>query len=231
MKKLNQVVALMTVGCILFCFCMQTYDQTTKYVKQEPLSTETCIVPIKNLSVLDNNVETISVSVLDIPKVGSSYVTDDENDSEIIEEIVNSTEECIEENIISTEVLEEETQIYYSYTEEELETFAHLLYAEAGAESDKCIYYVGSVVLNRVESDRYPNTLLEVIYQKGQYSPTWHGFMNKTPTETCYKIAQELLETGSILPADVLGQAGKSIYEKYGKELYEIVDGEYFFYM
>ena len=32
---------------------------------------------------------------------------------------------------------------------------------------------VGSVVLNRVESEYYPDTIREVIYQPGQYAPTW----------------------------------------------------------
>lgn len=118
------------------------------------------------------------------------------------------------------------------YTDEELETFAHLLYAEAGGESDTCIKYVGSVVLNRVKSKNFPDNLLDVIYQKGQYYPTWHGFMErKVENESCYTIAKELLKNGSILPDGVLGQADYSIYQKYGSSLYAEVDGEYFFYL
>ena len=125
-----------------------------------------------------------------------------------------------------------EDLMYYPYTEEELETFAHLLYAEAGGSSDLGIIYVGSVVLNRVSSDKFPNTLLEVIYQDGQYSPTWHGFMNvEVENESCYRIAKYLLENGSVIPSEVLGQADYTIYKKYGSELYDEVDGNYFFYL
>ena len=119
-----------------------------------------------------------------------------------------------------------------TYTDEEYNTFVHLLYAEAGGESDTCIYYVGSVVLNRVKSKKFPNTLMEVIYQKGQYSPTWHGFMSKkVHNKRCYEIAKDLLENGSVLPKDVLGQADYSIFKRYGSKLYAKVDNEYFFYL
>ena len=119
-----------------------------------------------------------------------------------------------------------------TYTEEEYETLAHLLYAEAGGSSDLGIIYVGSVVLNRVSSDKFPNTLLEVIYQDGQYSPTWNDFMNvEVENESCYRIAKYLLENGSVIPSEVLGQADYTIYKKYGSELYDEVDGNYFFYL
>ena len=120
-----------------------------------------------------------------------------------------------------------------AYTNEELETFAHLLDAEGGSQGDKCLYYIGSVVLNRVNSVHFPDTLLEVIYQKGQYYPTWHGFMErKVENERCYDIAKDLLENGSVLPANVLGQcSAESIFNKYGSKKYDTVNGEIFFYI
>lgn len=117
------------------------------------------------------------------------------------------------------------------YTEEEYNTFCHLLYAEAGGESDQCIYYVGSVVLNRLNSDYYPDTLLGVIYQKGQYSPTWHGFMSKNiENENVYRIAKDLLDNGSVLPYYVTGQSSRKICNRYDGVVYDVVDGECFWY-
>ncbi len=115
----------------------------------------------------------------------------------------------------------------YSYTEEELDAFAHLLYAEAGADwvSDDTIRMVGSVTLNRVFSDWYPDTLLGVIYQSGQYS-TAKTMMYKTPTERCYRIAEELLQDGSILPENVVYQS----QEAQGNGIYCESDGEIFCY-
>lgn len=55
--------------------------------------------------------------------------------------------------------------------EEEVEMLACLIYQEAGgnAASDTVRYMVGDVVLNRIESDKFPNTMQEVLTQRGQY--------------------------------------------------------------
>lgn len=103
-------------------------------------------------------------------------------------------------------------------SEEDIDLLARLLFAEAGSDwiSDDTIYYVGSVVLNRVNSDLFPDTLYDVIYQDGQYSCTWSGAIYNEPTERCYRIAEDLLRNGSRLPEGVLFQAeftqGSGVY-------------------
>ena len=107
-----------------------------------------------------------------------------------------------------------------TYTNEELELLAHLIFAEAGSDwcSDKMQQYTGSVVLNRITSPYFPNNMYDVIYQKGQYSVTRTGAINKTPNERTYNVARFLLENGSILPSNVVFQSqhiqGDGIYEK-----------------
>lgn len=79
-------------------------------------------------------------------------------------------------------------------------------------------FYVGSVVLNRVADDRFPNTIEQVIFQKGQYACTWDGNFNQEPSERAYEIASDLLNMGSVLPSQVVFQAqfeqGSGIYIK-----------------
>lgn len=113
--------------------------------------------------------------------------------------------------------------------ETDVEMLAHLLNGEAGADwcSDEMVYYVGSVVLNRVNSDRFPDTLEEVIFQKGQYACTWDGNYDKTPSERCYKIAEDLLINGSVLPSNVVFQAE---FEQ-GSGIYKKVQNMYFCYL
>lgn len=53
-----------------------------------------------------------------------------------------------------------------------------LIILEAGDQSDKCQRAVASVVVNRVNSDYYPNTLHGVITQHGQYEPVIKGKTN-----------------------------------------------------
>ncbi len=107
------------------------------------------------------------------------------------------------------------------YTQEELDLLAHIIYAEAGCTwiPDWVQRMVGSVVLNRVKSRYYPNTIKEVIYQPGQYSPTWDGSIRKTPDQRTIANAKYLLEHGSVCPANVTGQnsiiTGSGVYQKY----------------
>ena len=71
--------------------------------------------------------------------------------------------------------------------------------------------FVGSVAMNRVASDAFPNTLMEVVYQSGQYACTWdgnQGFQN--PTEQAYDVADYLIANGSQLPEDCIWQAAFS---------------------
>lgn len=107
------------------------------------------------------------------------------------------------------------------YTEEDLDLLARVIYAEVGCTwiPDWVQRMVGSVVLNRVNSSYYPNTIREVIYQPGQYAPTWNGSINKTPDARTIENARYLLENGSICPANVVGQnsiiTGSGVYTSY----------------
>ena len=61
------------------------------------------------------------------------------------------------------------------------------------------------VVLNRVWSDEFPDTIEEVIFQKNQFSPVANGRYDAVePDEECYealKLLQTLLRTTSITSA------------------------------
>ena len=87
---------------------------------------------------------------------------------------------------------------------------AKLLYCEMGCSwiADEEQRKVGSVVLNRVASDQFPNTIQEVIYQPGQYAPAISGLLKTTvPDEKALANARWVLENGSILPEEVVFQS------------------------
>lgn len=52
---------------------------------------------------------------------------------------------------------------------------AALIYCEAGNQSYEGMVAVGAVVLNRVASSSFPNTIYDVIYQSGQFTPAYSG--------------------------------------------------------
>ena len=72
---------------------------------------------------------------------------------------------------------------------------ARLINGEARGESYTGQVAVGAVVLNRVESAEFPNTISGVIYQKGQFSCVTDGNFNKAidKKSTVYKAAKDAL--------------------------------------
>lgn len=76
---------------------------------------------------------------------------------------------------------------------------ANLIYCEAGGESYAGQVAVGSVVINRVLSSVYPNTLTGVIYQPSQFSPVASGRLalalaEGRATASCYQAADEVMK-------------------------------------
>ena len=114
----------------------------------------------------------------------------------------------------------------------EVDLLARLIMCEMGSDGhpDEQLYNVGSVILNRVADDRFPNTVRGVIYQSSpcwQYAPARDGTLEKAkPTARCYEIAEDLLTSGSRLPAAVVWQStepqGSAVYAAY----YSPVTGE-----
>jgi len=104
------------------------------------------------------------------------------------------------------------------------ELLARIINAEAGGSSVEDQMLVGNVVLNRVNSEKFPDTIREVIYQRGQYSPTWNGAINKIPTETAYACADRLLAGERLAPSNVVFQAqfkqGSGVWKKVGNHYY-----------
>ena len=75
---------------------------------------------------------------------------------------------------------------------------ANLIYCEAGGEPYAGQLAVGAVVINRVLSSVYPNTMVGVIYQKYQFSPVGSGRLaiamaENRATASCYKAADEAM--------------------------------------
>lgn len=104
-----------------------------------------------------------------------------------------------------------------AYSEDDLYRMSHLIYGEAGNCSREMMEAVGSVVLNRVMDDRFPDTIADVIFQPGQYACTWDGNYDLTPSEEAVEVAEYLLEEGSQLDVTVVWQAefvqGEGVYK------------------
>lgn len=90
-------------------------------------------------------------------------------------------------------------------SEADIRLLAAITYLEAGNQSYRGKVAVASVVINRLESKKFPNTLKSVIYQSGQFTPAMNGsltklyYSKKSIQKECVKAAKEVLTEGSKL--------------------------------
>ena len=75
----------------------------------------------------------------------------------------------------------------------DVELRARLIHGEARGEPYVGMVAVGAVVLNRVRSSRFPNTLAGVIYQSGAFDAVKDGQINLTPNEQSRRAARDAL--------------------------------------
>lgn len=75
----------------------------------------------------------------------------------------------------------------------DLNLLAHLIYAEARGEPYAGQVGVGAVVLNRVKSSSFPNSVAGVIYQPGAFSVVSDGQINYSPNTTAINAARDAM--------------------------------------
>ena len=95
---------------------------------------------------------------------------------------------------------------------------------ENGCNSDLCLLYTGSVIINRVNSPRFPDTIYGVLHQKGQYAAwTLRHLDTVKISERTLSLALKLAMCGS-LDTEIVFQ---SMHPELGRVKYHI-DTEYF---
>lgn len=78
----------------------------------------------------------------------------------------------------TTETIETSQNPAIDATSSEQELLAALIFCEAGNQPYEGQVAVGAVVMNRVRSGIYPNSIAEVIYQSGQFTPAMTGWLD-----------------------------------------------------
>ncbi|QED47302.1 cell wall hydrolase [Cytobacillus dafuensis] len=91
-----------------------------------------------------------------------------------------------------------------SITNEEKDLLARLVHAEAKGEPYEGKVAVALVVLNRVEDDRFPDTIKDVIYEERQFEPVDNGSINEPADQEAQKAVMEALA--------LQGQGNDSVY-------------------
>ena len=80
-----------------------------------------------------------------------------------------------------------------SYTSSDLYVLAKCIYAEGRGESYTGQVAIGAVIMNRVRSSSFPNTISGVIYQKGAFTAVADGQINLEPNQTAYNAAKDAM--------------------------------------
>lgn len=91
-----------------------------------------------------------------------------------------------------------------TYSQDTLYWLSHIIHAESGNQPLEGKIAVGNVIMNRVNSPLFPNTVYEVIHQTNQFTPVRNGSIHKEPNAESV-IAAKLVMEG-------VNTAGHSLY-------------------
>lgn len=152
------------LASLLVCFNCEIIVKATDGM--QTTSSKNNVVEIKIPAVAGvtiNNAQTISIEKNDTNTVTSSIDTEEETPMPSAEDIIASHNDRWQDVRFDYASMED---IFYDMTY----PLAKIIYAEGGGQSDECQQYIGYVVINRIESKYYPNTLKKVFFSGG-YAP------------------------------------------------------------
>ena len=155
-----------------------------------------------------------------------------EPETELTTEALTETTDVADESTEETTGSVVSTEPEKTYTDDDLFYLAAAVCREAGGESEEIQLLVANVVINRVNSSIYPDTIYGVLTDYRQYGMMWKygvSFPSWADQETinhCYDVARRILEGERVCPDNVLFQAE---FEQ-GSGIYKQFDGFYFCY-
>lgn len=98
---------------------------------------------------------------------------------EVTQPVVTTTSTPVATKASGKKTTKKKSKKKVSYTKSELRLMASIINCEAGSESYQGKLAVGVVVMNRIKSKSFPNSLKKVIFQKYQFSPVRNGSLRK----------------------------------------------------
>ncbi len=192
---------------------LSQYEESRKKVEETQARLET---ELSDLNVLREQAEQEQNRVSELVRQTSDSVSAYKDQIADAEATINALETMIDEQEADIAALQKqyEQELAMSrlaaqsqwrnisnvtFEEGDRKLLANLIYCEAGAEPYVGQVAVGAVVINRVLSSRYPDTVVGVIYQNRQFSPVASGRLalalaNDSATANCYKAADEAMQ-------------------------------------
>lgn len=178
-KILYSVILSLIIISAIFSKLYNTEATSTKIINIETTNAEAIEKEISTEKVIINNTETEIVNITTI----NTTETFTETTSEVTSEITTMS---------SSVIINNEDNLYW---------LARAIDREASDVcSDEHKLWTGNVIINRVLNDRYPNTIKEVIFDKGQYDCI--DKIYNEPSERSIEAANKLLN-GDLVCDDV----------------------------
>lgn len=157
----KRAVGLLTLGsCVFFAAVLCTRGVNAAWLASQPVCQ--LKLELEEISEASRHNETLDQNERDMPESIGIGIAD---------------RAVSEQRIVDYAVIEQ--PLLYHFSDEELEALLRIVEAEAGGEDEDGRLLVANVVLNRVNSDLFPDTVSEVIFQKdgavAQFSPAYSG--------------------------------------------------------
>lgn len=153
-------------------------------------------------SLIDSTKSSLAQTNQDLADAQSSVADLEAQINQMIEyeqqlEIQKAKEDAARLAAIQAQEQEDTSTVVYVPADSDAYLLGAIIECEAGGESYEGKLAVGSVILNRVKSSYFPNTISGVIYQSGQFSPVASGRLayrlEAGVSQSCLQAAQEVL--------------------------------------
>lgn len=165
----------------------------------------------------------------------TSYRTNDSAENQIVDHVIDFESSNL---LLNVEAFEDVPNVKKKHvdkvqsaerdsiiTQSDVELIALITMAEAEGECEYGKRLVIDTILNRLDSNHFPSTVFEVVYQKNQFSSVWDGRADKcyVMDEICYLVTEELNDRTNY---DVMFFTAGD-YGKYGEPMFP-VENHYF---
>lgn len=155
----------------------------------------------------------------------------DETSQEESKQVISIETMSVIDEYISESMFESSTEnVIPQYTDADLYYLAAAVCREAGGASEEIQLLVANVIINRVNSYLYPDTIYGVLTDYKQYGMMWKygvsfpDWANQKVIDQCYAVAKRILDGERFCPENVLFQAefkqGSGIFKQFGDEYY-----------
>ena len=166
----------------------ETFDDTQSAGN---VGTDWCVA-MEVIDVQSGMIENVKIAAVEAKIAYEAKLEEERRAAEEAERIAREKAEAEAEAAAAAQAEAEAAQ------QAEKELLASLIFCEAGNQPYEGQVAVGAVVMNRIKSSSYPDTMEEVIYQSGQFSPAMSGWLdrvraNQGYTEAAMQAAEDAL--------------------------------------